>query len=350
LRARIAARDADEEVQQLARARLGVSAALRRSNPALQLSRVRRAIAREQAQLGLEVEGAARARYAVGQGSQTDVLRALIEATRVRQIEIEQAAEETVREAELNRLLGRLPEASVNTAPLAMFPLREPFEVVLERLRALSPERAAAHAAVERARLSVSLAGKDFRPDFTVGAGYMNRGGLDPMWQAAVGIRLPLSRARRHSALREAEARQRAAEARAAAVDRQLQFRTQERLARLAAVERMTALYEGGVVAQDRIAVEAALAGYRSGRTAFLSVLAALGTLYGDRATVARLHAAHGALCATLEEASLDGIVDVPGLPAAMDGAAMGPPAMDVPATPARARGSTVAADPNMDR
>lgn len=350
LRALIAAREADEVAQQLARAQLSVAAAVRRACYALQLSRVRLEIAREQAELGLDMEGAARARYTVGQGSQPDVLRALIEATRIGQVEAEQRAEEAVRVAELNRLLGRPQDAPVDTAAVALRPLREPFDGVLERLRALSPERAAAHAAVERARLAVALARKDFRPDFTVQAGYMNRGGLDAMWQAGVGIRLPLSRARRRSALSEAEARLRAAEARAESVELQLRFRTQERLARLTALEQMAALYESGVVPQDRIAVEAALAGYQSGRAPFVSVLAALGTLYSDRGAVAQLHAAHGQLRATIEEASLDVAAEMPGLPAMAGAAAMGTPSMDEPAMPPRAAGTTAAAAPGMDR
>jgi cobalt-zinc-cadmium efflux system outer membrane protein len=349
LRAGIAAREAEEVAAQLARARLSVAAAVRRAYHALQLARVRRGIAREQSALALEVEAAARARYAIGQGSQPDVLRALIEAARVGQVELEQRAEEAVRVAEINRLLGRRADAPVDTAPVGLRTVSEPEGVVLERLLATSPERAAARTAVERARLSVALARSDLRPDFTLQAGYMNRGGLDPVWQAGVGVRLPLSRARRRSALAEAEALLRAAQARVESVERQLRFRTRERLARLLAVEKIAALYEGAVVPQDRIAVEASLAGYQSGRAPFVSVLAAQGALYADRAALAQLHAAHGQLRATLEEASLDATAEMPGLPAMAGAAGMGTPAMEGPAMP-RAAGAAAAPAAAMDR
>lgn len=342
LRTRIAARDADVAAQQLARARLGVTAAVRRAYHALQLARVRLQIAREQSELGSQVEAAARARYAVGQGAQVEVLRALVEATRVGQVESDQRAEEAVRVAELNRLLGRSAEAPVETAALALRPVRETLEAVLERLRTLSPERAAAQVSVERARLSVELARRDFRPDFTVQAGYMNRGGLDPMWQAGVGIRLPTARARRQAALSEAEASLRAAEARAASVDLQLRFRTQERLARLAALEQTSALYARGVVPQDQLAVQASLAGYQAGRAPLLAALGAVGTLQADRATAAALEAAHAQLRATLEEASLDAVAEMPATVAPMAGAlSVGAPAMQEPAMPARPGGAT---------
>ena len=72
----------------------------------------------------------------------------------------------------------------------------------------LPPDRARAEA---KQRLATDLARRDFKPDFTVQAGYMNRGGLDPMWQAGVGVNLPLFRGRRHAAVAEAEAGRRAA-------------------------------------------------------------------------------------------------------------------------------------------
>jgi outer membrane protein TolC len=148
----------------------------------------------------------------------------------------------------------------------------------------------------------------------------MNRGGLDPMWQAGVSLNLPLARGRRRAALAEAEARLRAAEQRVQAVELQLRFRTQERLARLAAIDRMSLLYAQGVVPQDRLSLEAAMASYQAGRTPFSAVLESLGSLYADRGAYIRLIAARGQVLASLEEASLEATPDMPSLPAPMTG------------------------------
>jgi hypothetical protein len=59
--------------------------------------------------------------------------------------------------------------------------------------RGEAPRAARPRRRVERERLAGDLARRDFKPDFTVQAGYMNRGGLDPMWQAGVGVTLPSS-------------------------------------------------------------------------------------------------------------------------------------------------------------
>lgn len=335
LRARIAAVEGDQAEQQLARARLSVAAAVRRAYHALAQARLLAELTRDQSRLWAEIEGVARARYTVGQGAQQDVLRTQVEVTRIGQIEAEQQAEESVRVAELTRLLGRTEPPSIETGVAdGTAPPLETLEAAEARLRALSPELAAARAAVDAARLGVDLARKEWKPDLSVRGGYMNRGGLDPMWQAGVSVKLPLSRGRRQAGLAEAEARLRAAEQRVRAVEMQLRFRTQERLARLQAIDRMTLLYAQGVVPQDRLTVEAAMASYQAGRTPFLAVLESLGSLYADRGAAIRLLAARGQVMASLDEASLDATPEMPALPASMGGVPsldaepMGGPAM----------------------
>ena len=150
LRGRLAATEAEQAAQQLARARLSVAAGVRRAYHALAQSRLPRGAGREQSQLWGQIEGVARARYTVGQGAQQDVLRTQVEVTRVGQVEAEQRAEEAVRLAELNRLLDRPAERPSRRACRHPRPPRRSRWRRLERLRAISPELAAARSAVER--------------------------------------------------------------------------------------------------------------------------------------------------------------------------------------------------------
>jgi outer membrane protein TolC len=307
LRAAIAGLEADQVDQQLARARLSVAAAVRRSYSGLLLSRALLALANEQGEIWRHTEGVVRARYGVGEGNQQDVLRTQVELTRVGQLVVEQQTDVAIRRAEINRLLGRAADAPLATdAVLAGAPPAGPLDAELEIARAASHEIVAARLAVERARLAVDLARKDFKPDFAVQGGYMNRGGLDPMWQAGVSVALPIHRQRRRSAVAEAEAQVRSAQARAGSVLLQLRFRTQERLAQLTAARQTAELYAGGIVRQDEMSVEAARASYQSGRLPFVAVLEALTTLYADRATLARLLEAQTRIRASLDEASLE--------------------------------------------
>jgi hypothetical protein len=190
LRAAIAGLEADQVDQQLARARLSLAAAVRRSYSGLLLSRALLALTTEQGELWKHTEGVVRARYGVGQGNQQDVLRTQVELTRVGQLVVEQETDIAIRRAEINRLLGRAADAPLATeAVLAAAPPAGPLAAELESARAASPEIAAARLAVERARLAVDLARKDFKPDFAVQGGYMNRGGLDPCGRQASASR-----------------------------------------------------------------------------------------------------------------------------------------------------------------
>ena len=307
LRGDVAAREADQVEQQLERVRLGVVAAVKRAYYDLVLSREVLDLVREQEQVWQQIEGVARARYAVGQGAQPDVLRVQIEVTRVEQLRTEQEAEGQIRVAELNRLTDRPAASPVETrARLVLRPIEEDLDRAVGRLSGISPELKNAAVAQERASLLVALASKQFKPDFSVQAGYMNRGGLDPMWQAGVGISLPLYRKRLSSGVAEAEAQVRASARLADSVRLQLRFRTEQRLAQLEATQKIARLYGQGIIPQDRMAVDAALANYQTGKVPFIAVLEALTTLYNDRATHLALLANHERTRASLEEASLE--------------------------------------------
>jgi len=307
LKGEIAGREADQVEQQVARVRLRLAADVKRAYYGLLLARELQTLTRDQREAWRETEGVARARYSVGQGAQQDVLRVQVERTRVEQSEAEQAAEADIRLAELNRLLARPSDSPIGTSgKLTLQPLDRPVPEVVEQARATSPELASARLAVERARLVLALAHKDYKPDFALQAAYMNRGALAPMWQAGIGVTLPLQRARRAAAVAEAKALTDGNQRLAESVDLQLRYRTQERFTRLKSAEKIIALYDKGIVPQDRMSVEAALANYQTGRVPFVTVLEALTTLYGDRWTLARLLADHARLAASLDEASIE--------------------------------------------
>ncbi len=313
LRSAIAAREAAGPKERVERARLSLAAAVKRAYWNLALARETLLLIGEQEQVWREAESVARARYAVGQGAEQDVLRAQVEMTRFEQERARQEAERDIRSAELNRLLARAPLAPPpDTDRLVLAPTPGALPALWADAEARSPELRAAAAAVEREELALRLARKEFRPDVTVQASYMNRGSLDPMWQAGLGVNLPLFRARRQAALAESEALGRSAARQLEAVRAQLRYRTQERAAQLATATRLARLYRDGVVPQAQLAYEAAIAGYQVGRVPFLSVLEALSSLYADRLAELGVLAAHEQIQAALEEASLEATSELP--------------------------------------
>ena len=307
LRADVLARAADQVDQQLERVKLSVAAAVKRAYYDLLLSRDLLELIREQQEIWRQTESVIRARYAVGRGAQPDVLRAQVEVVRIERLLVEQEAEAEIRVAEINQLLDR-PAGTplVNEARLVMSPVDEGLEEVLRRLEALSPEVKSAALGVARSELGVALAQKEFKPDFLVQGGYMNRGGLDPMWVAGLGISVPLYRERLKSGVAEAQAQSRSNERLLDWVRLMLRFRTEQRVAQLEAAERIAVLYAGGVIPQDRLSVDASMASYQTGQTPFVTVLETLTTLYSDLAIHLQILANYQKIRASLEEASLE--------------------------------------------
>jgi outer membrane protein TolC len=313
LRQRVAAQDAAFPAERLERQRLAVAAGVRRAFWSLVFDDESLGVLREQEEVWKEAEGVARARYAVGQGAQQDVLRAQVEITRFEQLRAEQEAEIEVRLAGLSRLVGRdVPRDVVRGARLALRPEPRDLATLQSEAETALPELRAGAAGVERERLAIDLARREFKPDFTVQAGYMSRGGLDPMWQAGVGVTLPLYRGRRHAAVAEAEASRRTAALQVEAVRAQIRFRTREREAQLRAAERMATIYADGLIPQARLSYDASIASYQAGKVPFLAVLEALSTLYRDRIDHLRLLAAHERIKASIAEASLDPTSEMP--------------------------------------
>ena len=275
------------EASALGRTRLALDARVATAYTAYRLALAQLEVAGEKAGIWRDVEAVARARYGAGLGVQQDVLRAQAELLRIDETRADLEGEITGRRAELNRLIGSPADAPIPSGtPLDLGPEAPSLEALLVSIRDRSPELSAVVLAASAARSRVEIARKDLKPDFTASAGPMYRGGLDPMWQAGIGITLPLfSGSRQRPRIAAAEADVRSEEARRAALDRDLETATRSRYARLAASLEIAKLYGAGLLPVDRLAVESALASYRAGKVPFVSVLDAVSTLSADRAT-----------------------------------------------------------------
>ncbi len=318
LAGRIAATEADEVATRTARARLGVEAAVRRAYADILLARVNLGVVEEQIDTWKDIEEVTRNRYSTGMGSQQDVLRAQSESTRLLQQRVrDEAAEETAR-TELARVLQR-PVASAEIGGTRFVQPHsggEPLsrEEALRLGDEVSPELRGVLLAKERAQLGADLARRNLRPDFVASAAYMNRGGLPLMWSVGLGVSVPIWAGQKQAPLiAEAESRIRAAAAAETSLRSRLRAKTEERLIRLRQLAREAALDTEGLLVQDQLSVDSALATYRTGGVPFVTVLEALSTLFADRRAAASRLAGYMKAEADLREFSLEG-----GDPAAM--------------------------------
>ena len=266
-----------------------------------------------------QIETAVRERYAAGMAVQQDVLRAQVELARLDEQKALQAAAIESRLAEINRLVGAPHDRVLDTPD--QLPEDRAVPALQELIAAAatrSPELAANAQAIETGRLRADLARKNFRPDFTVNAGSMSRGSFEmgPMWQAGVGMSIPLWIERRQqNQLAEAQAVVRARQAESNTAARELELRTRERVAQLAASLEVAQLYRDKILPLDELALESALASYQGGKIPFIAVLEALNTLYSDRAAFAARLADSAKWRVAIDEASLQ-MTPVPSAPA----------------------------------
>lgn len=311
---RLAGSVAESEAREIERGSLGrteltLEARVRNAWYDLILARALDGIIDDRRAAASQIEAAVRERYAAGLAVQQDVLRAQVELARIDELKATQAATVASRLAELNRLVGAAQDRSLDT------PDRLPEETAVPSLTELiaaaaarSPELAAAAQAIQTGRLRVDLARKNFFPDFSVNAGSMYRGSFEmgPMWQAGVGISIPLWIERRQqNQFAEAQAVVRGRTAENDTIAQELELRTRERVAQLAAALQIAALYRDKVLPLDDLSLESALASYQAGKVPFITVLDALNTLYSDRAVYAGRLAESAKWRVAIDEASL---------------------------------------------
>jgi len=284
LRADAAGLEAKGAGAALERVRLSVEADVRRAYLDLLLSRDRLTLLAKLEALWQQSEGLAKIRYEVGEGPQSDLLRAQLERTRLRQRRSALEADERTRVQALNRLRGR-PLAEPVATTLTLRDLADPPLLPLEEGRAdaeaRSPELAAARFGRAASERKLDLARRDRYPDFAVTAGVMPRGSFDPMWLLSVGITLPVYGRQSH-AVEESLARERAGADGEEAVLQLLRLRVEERRALLASLLSVNQLYRSGLLVQSEATVASTTAQYKVGRVTFASVLEALAGYLAD--------------------------------------------------------------------
>ena len=220
-------------------------------------------------------------RYAVGQGTQADVLKAQTQLSKMADELLKLGREREAMEAELARALGRGADAGV-TVPAALT-LRETAlqpEALREAALKNRPQLRGLRSLIERNGKTLDLARSDYYPDFDVKVAYGQRDktadGMrrDDMLSFTVAINLPIWReTKRDPRVAEAVAmRDQSMEMYQAQVN-ELYSKLRQQVAGAEQGLRSARLYETGILPQARLALESSLAAYRVNRTDFLSLL-----------------------------------------------------------------------------
>jgi outer membrane protein, heavy metal efflux system len=216
-------------------------------------------------------------RYAAGRGSQQDILKAVVEITRLHEEEVMFVEAARMAEARLNSLLGRDPAGAIGALAepredAVLPPVAELQRLAIEH----QPELAMVRAEIARAEASVEVVRSERRPDYFVRGGYMLMPGEAGAFTAGVGItwnNAPWSRGRNDLAEEEARLGVEAERAAYEAAVNGLRLMVQEAYIRVEAAAARAALLRTSLVPQSSQALDVSRVGYQSDRGDFLDII-----------------------------------------------------------------------------
>ena len=277
LRGEVASRSAEMTEQALRAKERDLIARLKQAYYDLFLAHKAIQIHHEQIDLLKQFFEIANARFRTGKGSQVDVLKAQVElSTLYQRLPVLEQQRDTA-QAKLNTLLDRDPR----------FPLEPPqgpregrFDKDLEELYQMAvnarPELKAAGLAVQRNERSRALAQREFYPDVNVTFQRFQNFQARDGFGALVSINMPFAfwtKPKYDAAVQEESAAVAAARADLHTVENLTRFQIRDLLAKVRASWEVAVLYRTTVLPQAEQSLEAAQAGYRTGRTAFLDLI-----------------------------------------------------------------------------
>lgn len=277
LRTRLARADvAASEAALPVRARDIVSA-VKRTYAELFVARKEQAISDETIALLRQIADATQIRYAAGKGAQQDVLKAVVEISRIYEEQVMVTERARMAEARLNTLLGRDPAAVVGPLADPQENLRLPPVSELQRLALdRQPELALARAEIAREEAALAVVRSERRPDYVVRGGYMLMPGDSGAFTASVGItwpNAPWSRKRIDLAAQQADLNVKAAQARYDAAVNAVRLMVQEAYVRVQSAGERAALLRTSLVPQTTQALDVARVGYQADRGTFLDIV-----------------------------------------------------------------------------
>jgi cobalt-zinc-cadmium efflux system outer membrane protein len=278
LKGEIAKRDADVVQQQYESVRRSILAGVKSAYFQLAYLSKTLGILESDGDLLQQVEKAADARYRSGMGNQQDLLQAQLEQTKLlREITMHHLEVAEV-QAQIKQLLNRSQSSpDIETVELTDTPLPNTFEELLSATKVQNPEITGAEKMVEKQKLQVDLAHKDFYPDFNVQYMWQR---TDPAqfrayYMLSVGVRVPIYRSRKQRPeLAQAEAELNRSRSESEVHSQQVAFEVRTGYETARKTAELLKIYREGLLPQARAGFQAGIAAYQNNRQDFQALLA----------------------------------------------------------------------------
>jgi outer membrane protein TolC len=277
LKGEMAKRDADVMQQEVESVRRSVLAGVKSAYFQLAYLNQTFRILEGDGQLLDQVEKAADARYRSGMGDQQEVLQAQVEQTKLLREITMHHLEVAKAEAQIKQLLGRSQSSlDIETSDLPETPLTYTVEELLAAAKAQNPDISGAEQMVEKQKLEVDLAHKDFYPDFNVQYMWQR---TDPTqfrayYMLSVGVQVPIYRSRKQRPeLAQAQAELARSQSEADAQTQQVAFQVRTAFDTAEKTAELLKIDQDGLLPQSRSEFQSGLAAYQNNRQDFHALL-----------------------------------------------------------------------------
>ena len=224
-----------------------------------------------------QVEQAAEVKYRSGMGNQQEVLQAQLEQTKLLREITANRLEAGKLQAELKQLLGR-PQTSPDllTEEIGESSITRNFDELLSAAQSNNPQISGAQKTVERQKVAIDIAKKDFYPDFNAQFMWQR---TDPSqyrayYQFTVGARIPIYRKRKQQPeLAQAEIDENRARSELEAQSQELSATLRQQYVVVKKSAELSKLYREGLLPQAKAELQAGFAAYESNRQDFVTLL-----------------------------------------------------------------------------
>ncbi|MDP2915901.1 MAG: TolC family protein [Candidatus Aminicenantes bacterium] len=250
-------------------------------------------------------------KYAVGNGVQSDVLKARVEIFRMDEMIIPMAEMIKSLSARLNLLLDSPPDTPLGV-PQDQYVDHLP--VSLEDIKAAaqksSPMLKEASLMVEEDGKMVDLAKKELSPNFVIAGGWEYKGRLPSMYEIMLGVEVPLyQKTKQSKMLEESLALHQSSKSGLASAKNDVAAMITEEYLKAKSAETLIQLYKEKIIPQASLTVESSLANYQVNKTDFLALLADINTYFSYQLAYYKELAGLWSSIAALEEYSAKEIV-----------------------------------------
>lgn len=224
-----------------------------------------------------QIADVSEAKYTSGRISQQDVLKPVLELSKLHNDILSFEEQATIAAARLNVLLDRSPDAAIG-------PVVDPHETTaipaaadLQRMAVeYQPELQRARVGIDRAEAELALAKREDRPDFSVQGGYLVMPNQTDAFLARVGItwpNAPWSRGKLDARVAEQTAAVEAAKVRERAIENMVRLAVQEAHARATSAQARAAFLRTTIVPQSRQTLEVSRVAYQADRVDFQALI-----------------------------------------------------------------------------